>query len=452
MTSRKCTNGLLLLVEELVMMAHINDIPHRILVYKQSFSLSGFRFIQVILNGDSPTPTKVVDGVVQVVAPTIAEQKLAKKNELKEKGTLLMALPDKPQLNFNIHKDAKSLMEAIEKRNKADLEDQSLDHLFNNLKIYEAEVKSSSSTRHNVQNIAFVSSQNTDSTNESVSAVPSVSAASTKVIVFSLPNVDNLSDAVIYSFFVSQSNSPQLDNDDLKQIDADDLEEMDLKWSPRDTKNKDTERRTVSVETSTSNALVSQCDGLNSSESDVSVPTSPMHDRPSALIIKDWVSDSEDESEGEPMPTQEAPSFVQTTEHVKTPRTYVKPDCDYFEKKIVQKPVWNHAMRVNHQNSARMTHPLTKEHVVPTSVLTRCGYCNNHKKRAKTRQNEHENRKSTDLAKITKKGSKPDKNEHEIVKSAQKPNPKILLCLKVKTKANCKLQGLILPNLKLQLL
>nr|GFA35625.1 hypothetical protein [Tanacetum cinerariifolium] len=28
----------------------------------------------------------------------------------------------------------------------------------------------------------------------------------------------------------SQSNSPQLDNDDLKQIDADDQEEMDLKW------------------------------------------------------------------------------------------------------------------------------------------------------------------------------------------------------------------------------
>nr|GEX30567.1 reverse transcriptase domain-containing protein [Tanacetum cinerariifolium] len=30
----------------------------------------------------------------------------------------------------------------------------------------------------------------------------------------------------------------------------------------------------------------------------------------------------------------------------------------------------------------------------------------------------------TDLAKITKKWSKPDKNEHEIVKSAQKPDPK----------------------------
>nr|GEZ31670.1 hypothetical protein [Tanacetum cinerariifolium] len=47
--------------------------------------------------------------------------------------------------------------------------------------------------------------------------------------------------------------------------------------------------------------------------------------RPSAPIIKDWVSDSEDESEGEPMPTQKAPSFVQTFKHVKTPRTSVKP-------------------------------------------------------------------------------------------------------------------------------
>nr|GEY03218.1 hypothetical protein [Tanacetum cinerariifolium] len=67
-------------------------------------------------------------------------------------------------------------------------------------------------------------------TNESVSAVVSVSAASAKVPISALPNVDTLSDAIIYSFFVSQSNSPQLDNDDLKQIDADDIEEMDLKW------------------------------------------------------------------------------------------------------------------------------------------------------------------------------------------------------------------------------
>nr|GFC99138.1 hypothetical protein [Tanacetum cinerariifolium] len=53
--------------------------------------------------------------VVQPVAPITVEQKLARKNELKACGTLLMALPDKHQLKFNSHKDAKTLMEAIEK-------------------------------------------------------------------------------------------------------------------------------------------------------------------------------------------------------------------------------------------------------------------------------------------------------------------------------------------------
>nr|GEW22346.1 hypothetical protein [Tanacetum cinerariifolium] len=207
---------------------------------EQYFLMTDYSLWEVILNGDSPIPTRVIDGVVQPVAPTTAEQRLARKNELKACGYLLMALPDKHQLKFNIHKDAKTLMEAIEKRfgenkdtkkrNKTYLEDQSLDDMFNSLKIYEAEFKSSLTASTTTQNIAFVSSQNTDSTNESVSAVASVFAASAKVLVSALPNVDTLSDAVIYSFFASQSNNPQLDNDDLKQIDADDLEEMDLKW------------------------------------------------------------------------------------------------------------------------------------------------------------------------------------------------------------------------------
>nr|GEX61921.1 hypothetical protein [Tanacetum cinerariifolium] len=46
---------------------------------------------------------------------------------------------------------------------------------------------------------------------------------------------------------------------------------------------------------------------------------------PFAPIIEYWVSDSEDESEGEPIPTQKEPSFVQTYEHLRTPRTSVKP-------------------------------------------------------------------------------------------------------------------------------
>nr|GFC20996.1 hypothetical protein [Tanacetum cinerariifolium] len=157
---------------------------------------------EVILNGDSPAPTRVIDGVLQPVASTTAKQRLAKKNELKASGTLLMALPDKHQLKFNTHKDAKTLMEAIEKRslpsdwmthtliwkNKTDLEEQSLDDLFNSLKIYEAEIKSSSSASTSTQNITFVSSSNTDSTNELVSVAASVSAISAKLPISALLN------------------------------------------------------------------------------------------------------------------------------------------------------------------------------------------------------------------------------------------------------------------------
>nr|GEY83933.1 hypothetical protein [Tanacetum cinerariifolium] len=139
----------------------------------------------------------------------------AGKNELKARRTLLMDLPDKHQLKFNTHKDAKTLMGEIRKgleeiqrlrrnlptewrthtliwRNKIDLEEQSLDDLFNSLKIYEAKVKSSSSAVTSTQNIAFVSSSNTDITNEPVSAAASVSAVSAKIPTSALPNVDSL--------------------------------------------------------------------------------------------------------------------------------------------------------------------------------------------------------------------------------------------------------------------
>nr|GEV39732.1 zinc finger, CCHC-type [Tanacetum cinerariifolium] len=41
-----------------------------------------------------------------------------------------------------------------------------------------------------------------------------------------------------------------------------------------------------------------------------------------------------------------------------------------------------------------------------------------------------------DMSKITKKRPKPDKNEHEIMKSIQKPDPKTFLCTKVKSSPN----------------
>nr|GEY57092.1 hypothetical protein [Tanacetum cinerariifolium] len=238
---------------------------------EQYFLMTDYSLWEVILNGDSPIPTRVIDGVIHHVAPTIVEQRLARKNDLKARGTLLMALPDKHQLKFNIHKDAKSLMEAIEKQFGGNKETKkALQKLISQL-----EILGESLSQKDI-NLKFLRSLPTD-TKESVSVVTNVFAASTKVLVSALPNVDNLSDAVIYSFFASQSNSPQLDNDDLKQIDADDLEEIDLKWqmamrghfarecmSPRDTRNKYTQRRNVLVDTSTFNTLVSQCDGVGS--------------------------------------------------------------------------------------------------------------------------------------------------------------------------------------------
>nr|GEW08325.1 putative ribonuclease H-like domain-containing protein [Tanacetum cinerariifolium] len=71
---------------------------------------------EVILNGDSPPPTRSVDGVETPYPPTTVEEKLAKKNELKARGTLLMSLLNEHQLKFNSYMTIKSLMEAIEKR------------------------------------------------------------------------------------------------------------------------------------------------------------------------------------------------------------------------------------------------------------------------------------------------------------------------------------------------
>nr|GEW80865.1 ribonuclease H-like domain-containing protein [Tanacetum cinerariifolium] len=115
-------------------------------------------------------------------------------------------------------------------RNKSNLEEHSLDDLFNSLKIYETKVRHSFSLGNLSQNLAFVSSSNTDSTTDSVSAATSVSAVCAKLHVSFHPNIDSLSNVVIFSFFSSQSTSPHLDNEDLKQIDFDDLKEMDLRW------------------------------------------------------------------------------------------------------------------------------------------------------------------------------------------------------------------------------
>nr|GEW05693.1 ribonuclease H-like domain-containing protein [Tanacetum cinerariifolium] len=188
---------------------------------------------EVIENGNSLLKTQTVECVETVMPITSAEDKAKRRLEVRARSTLMMGIPNEYQLKFNSIKDAKLLLEAIEKRfcgndatkktqrnllkqqyenftasssesldqtfdrlqklrNKPDLDSISMDDLYNNLKVYELDVKG--------------------------------------VNTANLTNIDNMSYVVICAFLASQSNSSQLVNKDLEQIHPDNLEEMDLKW------------------------------------------------------------------------------------------------------------------------------------------------------------------------------------------------------------------------------
>ncbi|GKF58454.1 hypothetical protein Tco_0171991, partial [Tanacetum coccineum] len=88
----------------------------------------------------------------------------------------------------------------------------SMDDLYNNLKVYESEIKGQSSSSSNSQNVSFVSSKNTSSTNEAVNTAYDISTASSQGQASSSTYADD----VMFSFFANQSNSLQLDNEDLE--------------------------------------------------------------------------------------------------------------------------------------------------------------------------------------------------------------------------------------------
>ncbi|GJY47220.1 hypothetical protein Tco_0436283 [Tanacetum coccineum] len=101
-----------------------------------------------------------------------------------------------------------------------------IDDLYNNLKVYEAEIKGQSNSSSNSQNVAFVYLDNNSSTNKAVNTTHDVSTDGSQGQASSSTYADD----VMFSFFVNQSNSPQLNNKDLEKTDTDDLEEIDLKW------------------------------------------------------------------------------------------------------------------------------------------------------------------------------------------------------------------------------
>ncbi|GJR20216.1 putative ribonuclease H-like domain-containing protein [Tanacetum coccineum] len=124
---------------------------------------------EVIENGNAPPIIKVVE---TTIAPTTAKEKAQRRLKLKARSTLLMGIPNEHQLKFNFIKDAKSLLQAVEKR-----------------------FGGNAATKKTQRNLLKQQYEN-------------FTASSSE----------------------DQPNSLQLDNEDLQQIHPDDLEEMDLRW------------------------------------------------------------------------------------------------------------------------------------------------------------------------------------------------------------------------------
>ncbi|GJW77932.1 ribonuclease H-like domain-containing protein [Tanacetum coccineum] len=254
---------------------------------EQYFQVQDYALWDVIENGNSFKPaaqtTTNVDGssTTLILGPITADEKTQKKNDMKARSMLLIALPNEHLLTFNQYKDAKTLFAAIQTRfggNDATKKTQktllkqmyenfsapsieSLDYIFNRLQKIVSQLAilgenisqedlnlkflrslpsewnthvvvkgtASSSSSSSSQNLAFMSS--TSSTNE-VNTAYGVSTTNTQVSTASTQvSTANLSDDTVYAFLASQPNGSQLVHEDLEQIHKDDLEEMDLKWA-----------------------------------------------------------------------------------------------------------------------------------------------------------------------------------------------------------------------------
>ncbi|GJW57207.1 hypothetical protein Tco_0103938 [Tanacetum coccineum] len=112
--------------------------------------------------------------------------------------------------------------------NKPDIDEIDIDDLYNNLRVYEDDLKRSSGSNSASQNLAFLSSENTTSTNE-VSTASGDFRVSIAGGINQIPSTPCAHD-VAYSFFAQPTTSHQLENEDFQQMDGDDLEELDLQW------------------------------------------------------------------------------------------------------------------------------------------------------------------------------------------------------------------------------
>nr|GEW09320.1 putative ribonuclease H-like domain-containing protein [Tanacetum cinerariifolium] len=166
--------------------------------------------------------------------PATAEEKTSKKNDVKAKSLLLMALPNEHQLTFSQYNNAKTMFDGIETRFEGVvITQEDLNSKFLRSLPLEWNTHKYVGTSTGAQNIAFMTTLSTSSTNdvnianpvyEASTVSPNVNTASPQV------STDNFSDNVVYAFTVENPNGSNLLQQDLVQIHEDDLEAMDLRW------------------------------------------------------------------------------------------------------------------------------------------------------------------------------------------------------------------------------
>ncbi|GKE22082.1 putative ribonuclease H-like domain-containing protein [Tanacetum coccineum] len=117
--------------------------------------------------------------------------------------------------------------------NKVEIETMSIDDLYNNFKIVQQKVKKSIGASSGAQNMAFMTTLSTSSTNDVNTAKPAYEVSTTSPNVNTAnPQVStaSFSDNIVYAFMVENPNGSNLLQQDLEQIHKDDLEVIDLKW------------------------------------------------------------------------------------------------------------------------------------------------------------------------------------------------------------------------------
>ncbi|GJR52985.1 ribonuclease H-like domain-containing protein [Tanacetum coccineum] len=121
---------------------------------------------------------------------------------------------------------------AMTMRTKPDVDTLSIDDLYNNLKVFEQELTSTSKSSTSAQNVAFVS-HSESSTNKVKSGHNGAYSTYTPTSSNNIPERDvpaGFADEVIYSLFAKQSKDLDLLHEDLEQINDVDIEEMDINW------------------------------------------------------------------------------------------------------------------------------------------------------------------------------------------------------------------------------